>query len=86
LTAIYQHYAGYIAASTSEGFGLSLMEAVGSGLPMIGFDVPYGNQTFIDPDQNGYRLPYQADLSEERKVRELANAIVSLFSDDQRAA
>ena len=65
---------------------MSLMEAVGSGLPMIGFDVPYGNQTFIDPNQNGYRLPYQADWSEERKVRELANAIVSLFSDDQRAA
>lgn len=86
LTAIYQHYAGYIAASTSEGFGLSLMEAVGLGLPMIGFDVPYGNQTFIDPDQNGYRLPYQADWSEERKVKELANAIVSLFSDDQWAA
>ena len=35
----------YLTASTSEGFGLTLMEAVGSGLPMIGFDVPYGNQT-----------------------------------------
>lgn len=86
LVTIYQHYAGYIAASTSEGFGLSLMEAVGSGLPMIGFDVPYGNQTFIEPDQNGYRLPYQSDWSEERKVHELADAIVKLFSDDQKAA
>ena len=48
LTTVYQKYAAYIAGSTSEGFGLSLLEAVGSGLPMIGFDVPYGNQTFID--------------------------------------
>lgn len=53
---------------------------------MIGFDVPYGNQTFIEPDQNGYRLPYQSDWSEERKVHELADAIVKLFSDDQKAA
>ena len=33
------------------------MEAVGSGLPMIGFDVPYGNQTFIEDGGNGYLLP-----------------------------
>ena len=27
---------------------------------MIGFDVPYGNQTFIADQQNGY-LPYTED-------------------------
>lgn len=39
---IYQDYALYLSASTSEGFGLTLMEAVGGGLPIIGFDVRYG--------------------------------------------
>ena len=54
LTDIYSQYEVYLTASTSEGFGLTLMEAVGSGLPMIGFDVPYGNQTFIR--RRGQRL------------------------------
>ena len=53
LTDIYEKYTAYVAASTSEGFGLSLLEAVGSGLAMIGFDVPYGNPTFIDNKENG---------------------------------
>ena len=37
------------------------MEAVGSGLPLIGFDVPYGNQTFIQDGQNGYLIPSSDD-------------------------
>ena len=45
---VYETYDAYVSASQSEGFGLTLMEAVGSGLPIIGFDVRYGNQTFID--------------------------------------
>ena len=47
LEEIYKNYEVYLSASTSEGFGLTLMEAIGSGLPIIGFDVPYGNQTFV---------------------------------------
>ena len=39
LTEVYQDYEAYIAGSTSEGFGLTLLEAVGGGLPIIGFDV-----------------------------------------------
>ena len=42
LSHIYSQYEVYLTASTSEGFGLTLMEAIGSGLPLIGFDVPYG--------------------------------------------
>lgn len=82
LTDVYQKYAAYIAGSTSEGFGLSLMEAVGSGLPMIGFDVPYGNQTFIDNEKNGYLLPYEEDWDNQKKCGVLANAIVKLFQHD----
>lgn len=82
LTDIYRKYAAYIAGSTSEGFGLSLMEAVGSGLPMIGFDVPYGNQTFIDDGENGYLLPYEEDWSEQKKCASLTDAIIKLFDYD----
>ncbi|WP_295729309.1 accessory Sec system glycosyltransferase GtfA [uncultured Limosilactobacillus sp.] len=81
LDQIYVKYSAYIAASTSEGFGLSLMEAVGSGLPMIGFDVPYGNPTFIDDQQNGYLIPYDEKASEDAKVDQLAAAIVKMFTE-----
>lgn len=86
LDDVYQNYAGYIAASTSEGFGLSLLEAVGGGLPMIGFDVPYGNQTFIDPSQNGFLLPYDEQQDESEKVAALTGAIEQLFADENRGA
>ena len=81
LKDVYQKYETYIAGSTSEGFGLSLMEAVGSGLSMIGFDVPYGNQTFIVDQQNGYLLPYTEDWSNSRKEQLLADAIVKNFTE-----
>lgn len=81
LTNIYTNYAAYIAASTSEGFGLSLLEAVGSGLPMIGFDVPYGNQTFIDDKKNGYLLPYDEEWPESKKVAQLRDAVIKMFTD-----
>ena len=32
---VYKHYDAYVAASQSEGFGLTLMEAIGSGLPIV---------------------------------------------------
>lgn len=80
LDDVYVKYSSYIAASTSEGFGLSLLEAVGSGLPMIGFDVPYGNPTFIDDNQNGYLLPYNEQDTEEQKVDQLAEAIIKMFT------
>lgn len=53
LEEIYSSYSGYVSASTSEGFGLSLLEALGSGLPLIGVDVEYGNREFIDDGENG---------------------------------
>lgn len=83
LTEVYKNYDAYIAASTSEGFGLSLMEAVGSGLAMVGFDVRYGNQTFIDDKENGYLLPYKVGMEREQVIESLRQAIVNLFKDNR---
>ena len=77
---IYRNYEAYAAGSTSEGFGLTLMEAVGSGLPMLGFDVHYGNQTFIADGENGCLIPYNASDSTTRKVAQLAQAMVKIFT------
>ncbi len=81
LEQIYAQYEAYVTASTSEGFGLTLMEAVGSGLAMIGLDVRYGNQTFIEPGQNGYLLEYTGKKDQKQTIDRLAKAIVELFTN-----
>ncbi len=81
LENVYQNYEAYLSGSTSEGFGLTLMEAAGSGLPIIGFDVRYGNQNFIDDGKNGYRLPVSGQMEKEERVRGLAECIVRLFTE-----
>lgn len=82
LTDIYVKYDAYISGSMSEGFGLTLMEAVGSGLPIIGFDVRYGNPTFIEDGRNGYLIPVNDDMDAKKKTEELRKAIVRLFTLD----
>ncbi|MGN1383318.1 MAG: accessory Sec system glycosyltransferase GtfA [Eubacterium sp.] len=86
MTELYQNYELYLSGSTSEGFGLSLMEAVGGGLPMIGFDVPYGNPTFIDDGKNGYLIPVDENMSIPERISALADRTVRLFSEADRSA
>ena len=50
-----------------------LMEAVGSGLGMIGFDVNYGNPTFISHGENGYLIPIDKD---DQDVEVITNHMV----------
>ncbi|MEX0381175.1 accessory Sec system glycosyltransferase GtfA [Leuconostoc sp. MS02] len=82
LQEIYKAYYGYVSASQSEGFGLTLMEAVGSGLPIVGFDVPYGNQTFIDDAANGFLLPFSTNS--EESIAYLADGIEQLVDNSRQ--
>ena len=77
---MYQNYSAYLSASTSEGFGLTLLEAVGSGLPIIGFDVRYGNPTFIRDGENGYLIPEARPDDLDAMTTEYAEKIVQLFT------
>lgn len=81
LDLVYQDYEAYLSGSTSEGFGLTLMEAVGSGLPIIGFDVRYGNPTFIDDGENGYLIPVHDKMEKKERVAKLTECIVRLFTE-----
>ncbi len=80
LANIYQNYELYLSASTSEGFGLSLMEAIGAGLPIVGFDVRYGNPTFIRDGKNGYLLPIPSDDTD--KIQTLKEGVIHVFKSD----
>ncbi|PCF86167.1 accessory Sec system glycosyltransferase GtfA [Staphylococcus intermedius] len=77
LSEVYAQYELFLSGSTSEGFGLTLMEAVGSGLGMIGLDVNYGNPTFISDQKNGYLIPYN---TVEQTIEDIARAIVQYFN------
>lgn len=81
LEEVYKNYEAYLSGSTSEGFGLTLMEAVGSGLPIIGFDVRYGNQCFIDHEKNGYKIPVHDKMEGSERVEKLAECIIRLFTE-----
>ncbi|KRM95061.1 glycosyl transferase [Liquorilactobacillus aquaticus DSM 21051] len=82
LTEVYKNYEAYITASTSEGFGLTLLEAVGSGLPLIGLNVRYGNQTFIENGQNGFLIQYRGNPSLAEITDEISAKILKLFKSD----
>ncbi|AVQ34055.1 accessory Sec system glycosyltransferase GtfA [Staphylococcus muscae] len=80
LEKVYANYKLFVSASTSEGFGLTLLEAVGSGLGMIGFDVNYGNPTFIRHEKNGYLIPVDPkEDSTQHIVSTYAAHIVRFF-------
>lgn len=81
LTEVYQNYELYLSGSTSEGFGLTLMEAVGGGLPIIGFDVRYGNPTFIDEGKNGYLIPVDEHMTAKQKIETLTDRLIRLFTE-----
>lgn len=81
LEEVYKDYEAYLSGSTSEGFGLTLMEAVGSGLPIIGFDVRYGNQNFIDDGKNGYLIAVHDKMEKKERVEKLVECIVRLFTE-----
>lgn len=86
LEDVYQNYQLFVSASTSEGFGLTLLEAVGSGLGMIGFDVNYGNPTFILDGINGYLIPVNAkEEASEDIVKRYAERIAQYFNDGPTA-
>ncbi len=74
LDDIYQNYEAYLSASYGETFGITLLEAIGSGLPVVGFDRPYGMQTFVDEGKNGFRI---SNVS----IDGLAKGIIRLFKE-----
>ncbi|MCM1231923.1 MAG: glycosyltransferase [Ruminococcus flavefaciens] len=74
LDDIYQDYEAYVSASYGETFGITLLEAVGSGLPIVGFDRPYGIQAFVDDGKNGFRIS-------QVSIEGLAKGIVRLFRE-----
>ena len=76
--ATHMHRADvYVHPATYEPFGLVLLEAMASGLPVISLD-GFGNRELIQDGENGFLLPNQADASA------LLEKILWLMADKQR--
>ena len=85
LDGVLGSYGLYVSASTSEGFGLSLLEALAEGMPIVGFDIDYGNREMVESGVNGRLVPC---VSGDRDIIEIADAVVEVLTsgsiDDMR--
>ena len=82
LQKIYPQYELYVTTSQWETFGLTLMEAAGAGLALVGFDARYGNPTFIKDGKNGYLVPYDETMDEDLLVSDMADKIVAVLESN----
>ena len=83
LSKVYSRYGIYLSASTSEGFGLTLLEAISEGVPVIALNVPYGNQEFVIDGENGF-LCLHTTLDED--VDRIAHSIVKYYQTDMEVS
>jgi len=65
----------YVHPAWYEPFGLVLLEAMASGLPVVSLD-GFGNRELIENDKNGFIIP------QEMPVEEFANKIIYFIEND----
>lgn len=76
LYSLYNDYAMLVMTSRYEGFPMTLLEGMASGLPLISFDVLTGPNEIIENSVNGYLIkPFEIEL--------MASCISSLINNPQ---
>lgn len=78
ISNVLQKYHAFVSASYSEGFGLTYVEAIESGLPIISYANKYGAQTLIDSGQNGILVPITMNDSEN--ISQLTQAMMHIYN------
>ena len=72
---LYADSSIYVLSSRSEGFGLVLFEALGTGLPVVSFACPCGPRDIIENGVNGF-------LVENGNIQEMAEKICYLIENE----
>ncbi|MFO6497715.1 MULTISPECIES: alpha-glucosyltransferase N-terminal domain-containing protein [Bacillus] len=65
-----------ISTSHFEGFGLSNMEALSNGCPVVTYDYDYGARSLVKDNKNGF-------VVEQYNIEQLAEKIVLLMKDEK---
>ncbi|MBV5121989.1 alpha-glucosyltransferase N-terminal domain-containing protein [Bacillus halotolerans] len=65
-----------ISTSHFEGFGLSNMEALSNGCPVVTYDYDYGARSLVTDGVNGYVI-------EQYNIEKLAEGIIALMRDEK---
>jgi len=76
LFGLYAESSIYVLSSRSEGFGLVLFEALGTGLPVVSFACPCGPRDIIENGVNGL-------LAENGNVQDLAEKICYMMEHEE---
>lgn len=66
-----------VCSSRFEGFGLSIVEAMSCGLPVVSFDCPWGPRSIISNNEDGILVEKDNPLS-------LADSLIMLMQDNER--
>lgn len=74
---IYKDVTLFVNASDNEAYGISLLESMAHGVPVVSYAVPYLSNNLVKNDQNGI-------LVTNRTPSELAKAIVKLVGDPKK--
>ncbi len=74
LYSLYGQYGILVMTSKYEGFPMSLLEGLASGLPLVSFDIPTGPNEIIRDDINGYLIPpFEVDIMAKKIITLLEN-------------
>lgn len=74
----YQNSYMCLMTSRSEGFPMTLLEAMSYGLPIVAFDCPIGPRVLIENGFNGYLVPDDDD-------KMFASRIIDLIENKEKA-
>lgn len=78
LSHYYDQARVLLSTSNTEGFCLSLLEALDHGVPVVGYDCRYGNKEIIQDGSNGYLISLN-DLQQatQRVIQILTNSTLA---------
>lgn len=78
---VYPKYDAFVSASFSEGFGLTYIEALNAGLPVVTFKARFGAMEMIEDGVNGFLMDFKREDT-DYNVSQLEVGIEKLMNTD----